>query len=34
MTGHEAFKRGEVICNEGDKSETLVIINEGKVKLL
>ena len=33
MTGHEAFKKGEVICNEGDKSETLVIINEGKVKL-
>ncbi|HDK7138530.1 TPA: Crp/Fnr family transcriptional regulator [Clostridium botulinum] len=33
MTGHEAFKKGETICNEGDKSETLVIINEGKVKL-
>ncbi|ENK1243754.1 Crp/Fnr family transcriptional regulator [Clostridium sporogenes] len=33
MTGHEAFKKGEAICNEGDKSETLVIINEGKVKL-
>ncbi|MGO5091205.1 Crp/Fnr family transcriptional regulator [Clostridium sp. LCP25S3_F10] len=33
MTGHETFKKGETICNEGDKSETLVIINEGKVKL-
>lgn len=33
MTGHEAFKKGEIICNEGDKSETLIIVNEGKVKL-
>lgn len=33
MTGHEDFKKGETICNEGDKSETLVIIKEGKVKL-
>lgn len=33
MTGHEAFKKGEIICNEGHKSETLIIINEGKVKL-
>ncbi|MCR1934537.1 Crp/Fnr family transcriptional regulator [Clostridium tepidum] len=33
MTGHKAFKKGEIIFNEGDKSETLVIINEGKVKL-
>ncbi|BDB00590.1 Crp/Fnr family transcriptional regulator [Clostridium botulinum] len=33
MTGHEDFKKGEAICNEGDKSETLIIINEGKVKL-
>ncbi|CAM2796434.1 Crp/Fnr family transcriptional regulator [Hathewaya histolytica] len=33
MTGHEVYRKGEPICNEGDKSETLIIINEGKVKL-
>jgi len=33
MTGHIAFKKGELITGEGDVSNTLFIINEGQVKL-
>ena len=33
MTGHKNYKKGETICNEGDKTISLIIINEGKVKL-
>lgn len=33
MTGHKEYKNGEVLCQEGERSETLFIINEGKVKL-
>lgn len=33
LTGHMEFKNGEALCHEGEKSETLFIINEGKVKL-
>lgn len=33
LTGHKEFKNGEVLCREGEKWETLFIINEGKVKL-
>ncbi|WP_032123422.1 Crp/Fnr family transcriptional regulator [Clostridium amazonitimonense] len=33
MTGHLQFKKGEALCYEGEKSDTLFIINEGKVKL-
>lgn len=32
-TGHKEFKKGEAICLEGEKSDTLFIINEGQVKL-
>jgi len=34
MTGHKSYKKGELICSEGTKSETLFIINEGGVKIL
>lgn len=33
MTGHKSYKRGEVLCREGEVSDTLYILNEGKVKL-
>jgi len=33
MTGHKSYKKGDTICREGEKSDTLFIINEGKVKL-
>lgn len=33
LTGHREYKNGEALCHEGEKSETLFIINEGKVKL-
>lgn len=33
LTGHKEFKNGEALCHEGEKSEALFIINEGKVKL-
>jgi CRP-like cAMP-binding protein len=33
MTGHKFYKKGELLCSQGEKSETLFIINEGKVKL-
>jgi CRP/FNR family transcriptional regulator, anaerobic regulatory protein len=32
-TGHKELKKGEAICLEGEKSDTLFIINEGQVKL-
>lgn len=33
MTGHKNYKKGEVLCHEGEVSDTLFIINEGQVKL-
>ena len=33
MTGHKSYKKGDVLCREGDKSDTLFIINEGGVKI-
>lgn len=33
MTGHKSYKKGEILCSEGEKSDTLFIINEGKVKI-
>ncbi len=33
LTGHREYKNGEALCHEGEKSETLFIINDGKVKL-
>lgn len=33
MTGHQAYKKGEYLCHEGDASAMLFIVNEGKVKL-
>jgi CRP-like cAMP-binding protein len=32
-TGHKDYKKGETLCLEGEKSDTLFIINEGQVKL-
>lgn len=34
MTGHKVYKKGDLICSEGTKSETLYIINEGGVKIV
>lgn len=33
MTGHKVYKKGEILCAEGEKSDTLFIINEGQVKI-
>lgn len=33
MTGHKTFKKGEILFLEGQKLDTLFIINEGKVKI-
>ena len=33
MTGHRSYKKGEIVCSEGDNSDSLFIINEGQVKL-
>ncbi|MGO4886747.1 Crp/Fnr family transcriptional regulator [Anaerobacillus sp. MEB173] len=33
MTKHKTFKKGEHLIYEGEKSDTLFIINKGKVKL-
>lgn len=33
MTGHKSYKKGDVLCHEGEKSDTLFIINEGGVKI-
>ena len=33
MTGHKSFKKGELLCSDGEKSDTLFIINEGGVKI-
>ena len=33
MTGHKSYKKGELLCSEGEKSNTLFIINEGGVKI-
>ena len=33
MTGHKSYKKGDMLCSEGDVSNTLFIINEGTVKI-
>ena len=33
MTGHKSYKKGNLLCSEGEKSDTLFIINEGGVKI-
>lgn len=33
LTGHKFYKKGDMICSEGEKSDTLFIINEGGVKI-
>ena len=33
MKGQKGFEKGDVICHEGDKTDSLIIINQGKVKL-
>lgn len=33
MTGHYNYKKGEALCYDGESSDTLFIVNEGKVKL-
>ena len=33
MTGHKLYKKGEMLCRQGEKSDTLFIINEGQVKI-
>ena len=33
MTGHSSYKKGDKLCHEGAKSNTLYIINEGSVKI-
>jgi len=33
MTGHKVCKKGDMLCSQGEKSDTLFIINEGQVKI-
>jgi CRP/FNR family transcriptional regulator len=33
MTGHKFYKKGDMLCGQGKKSDTLFIINEGQVKI-
>jgi len=33
MTRHKLYKKGDLLCSQGEKSDTLFIINEGKVKI-
>ena len=33
MTGHKFYKKGDMLCSQGEKSDTLFIINEGQVKI-
>ncbi len=33
MTGHKSYKKGDMLCRQGERADTLFIINEGKVKL-
>ncbi|MBB6446282.1 Crp/Fnr family transcriptional regulator [Bacillus benzoevorans] len=33
MTKHMKFKKGEILLHEGDKSDTLFIVNKGRVKI-
>ncbi|MCB2293644.1 Crp/Fnr family transcriptional regulator [Clostridium algoriphilum] len=33
MTGHKVYKKGDMLCSQGEKSDTLYIINEGQVKI-
>jgi len=33
MTGHKVYKKGDMLCRQGEKSDTLFIINEGQIKI-
>ena len=33
MTNHIQFQKGQMVIQEGEKSDTLYIMNKGKVKL-
>ncbi|MBK5241848.1 Crp/Fnr family transcriptional regulator [Clostridium sp.] len=33
MTGHKVYNKGDMLCSQGEKSDTLFIINEGQVKI-
>ncbi|MBU3181855.1 Crp/Fnr family transcriptional regulator [Clostridium psychrophilum] len=33
MIGHKVYKKGDILCSQGEKSDTLFIINEGQVKI-
>jgi CRP/FNR family transcriptional regulator len=33
MTGHKVYNKGDMLCRQGEKSDTLFIINEGQVKI-
>lgn len=33
MTGNKVYKKGDLLCHQGQKSDTLFIINEGGVKI-
>ncbi|MGH4140288.1 Crp/Fnr family transcriptional regulator [Clostridium sp.] len=33
MTGNKVYNKGDVLCSQGEKSDTLFIINEGQVKI-
>jgi CRP-like cAMP-binding protein len=33
MTGNKVYKKGDILCHDGEKSDTLFIINEGAVKI-
>ena len=33
MTGHNFYEKGDMLCTQGEKSDTLFIINEGQVKI-
>jgi len=33
MTGHKVYKKGDLLCSFGEKSDTLYIINDGQVKI-
>ncbi len=33
MTGNNSYKKGDLLCRQGEKSDTLFIINEGGVKI-
>ena len=33
MTEHKLYKKGDILCRQGEKSDTLFIINEGQIKI-